>query len=191
MGACETLSASHVHPGNKPAGAPTPSKPLNQQALSSLPILGRRLPASSSFVLTGALPGARLRALQLDPDRAPARNPAAASKSHNNRHPPPGSRREVTGPDQYALLTARAPMGAVLFLRSSHQFGRSPMLMCLGCALTTRGASTAPRVGVSLAGARTGCDRRDIRDNRGPWGVSRLPREPRSVRKPRDERCDI
>jgi hypothetical protein len=114
MGACETHSASHTHRGRKHTGTTSSNPPPNQQALSSLPIIGHRLPASSSFVLAGALPGRPgLRALQLDPDRAPARNPAAASKATTTgtTHP---RRPEVTGPDQHAHLTAGALMGAVM-----------------------------------------------------------------------------
>jgi hypothetical protein len=49
-----------------------------------------------------------MRALQLDPDRAAARNPAAAKKASTIQ---PGDHSEVTGAGQHALLTAKAPMG--------------------------------------------------------------------------------
>jgi hypothetical protein len=60
MGGCETHSAGLTHrpPGSQPPsgrlihGKPQPSR------LSSLAIIGRRLPASSSFVLARALTGA-------------------------------------------------------------------------------------------------------------------------------------
>jgi hypothetical protein len=105
MAAYETHSASQAHPGTR--------HPPNQQALSSLPILSRRLPASSSFVLARALAGRPgLWALQLDPDRAPTQTPAAASKSTTTGTTPHPAPAEVTGLDQYALLTKPPPMGA-------------------------------------------------------------------------------
>jgi hypothetical protein len=50
-------SADHAQPPGEQAPTGIPAT-RNQQALSSLPIIVRRLPASSSFVLAGALPGA-------------------------------------------------------------------------------------------------------------------------------------
>src|SRR6266536_4454951 len=58
----------------------------------------------------------RLRALQLDPDRAPARKPGSCEQSTTTGTTPP-RRLEVTGLDQYALLTAGAPMGAAGVMR--------------------------------------------------------------------------
>jgi len=49
-----------------------------------------------------------LRALQHDPGRATARNPAAAKKTSTIQ---PDDHTEVTGTGQHALLTAKAPMG--------------------------------------------------------------------------------
>src|SRR5215510_2301310 len=83
MGACETT------PPTTPR-EPTPqSQPLPLQPAGSSwpPMIGRRYPASSSFVLAGALPGARLRALQLDPGHAPART-GSSKENHTNRHHP-------------------------------------------------------------------------------------------------------
>src|SRR5215472_1678746 len=101
----------HVRPLRRPP--PTPgqrkqptsgSTTTPQDSSSSLPIPGLRLPASSSFVLAAA----RLRALQLDPARAPAQTGSQEeSQSKIPRRPS-----QVTGSDHHALLTARAPMGA-------------------------------------------------------------------------------
>jgi len=68
MGACETTPATSHEPGKAPApGGPRTKTTQQQRPRSSLPIIGRRLAASSSFVLARALQARRLRALQLDP----------------------------------------------------------------------------------------------------------------------------
>ena len=73
-------------------------------------MIGRRLPASSSFVLAAA----RLRALQLDP-RPRDGTTGSHEESHNTRHRPTrGQRPQATGSDHHALLTAKAPMGAMM-----------------------------------------------------------------------------
>ena len=66
MGACETTPATSHDRGK--AGKRSPSKTTQPgRPRSSLPITGRRLAASSSFVLASALAGRTgLRALQLD-----------------------------------------------------------------------------------------------------------------------------
>jgi len=99
-------------PGNQPATLLI--RPNPQGGSSSLPMIGRRLPASSSFVLARA--GRRgLRALQLDPARAtaqpaatrkshktvPPRNPAAASGGHRVRPPRPLDNRGLHGCGYY------------------------------------------------------------------------------------------
>src|SRR5262249_31034036 len=68
-------------PGNHPAGpSATPQIP---EGSSSLPIIGRRLPASSSFVLAATpAPGA-----PAGPRTARRHKPATTRKSHNNSHP--------------------------------------------------------------------------------------------------------
>ncbi len=88
-----------------------------QQGSSSLPMIGRRSPASSSFVLGPApfrAPG--LRALQLDPYRATARNRQLRGKPEQQSPPSPRSQ-QVTGPVHYALLTTDTPIGGVLRFR--------------------------------------------------------------------------
>jgi hypothetical protein len=91
MGACETTPTTTRDRG-KPASDPR-TKTTHQEKRSSLPIIGRRLPASSSFVLARAK-GAALRALQLDPDRATAQT-GSHEESHN--HSPTQTRRRRTG----------------------------------------------------------------------------------------------
>ena len=51
MGACVTTSDSPLRPGNQPA---TSARQHARKGCSLLPIIGRRLPASSSFVLARA-----------------------------------------------------------------------------------------------------------------------------------------
>src|SRR5438477_11886413 len=90
MGGCETTPPdSRTDPG-KPAppggrlvhGKPQPSR------LSSLAIIGRRLPASSSFVLARALTGAPAAgAPALTPDRAAARNQQLRGKPSTTANP--------------------------------------------------------------------------------------------------------
>src|SRR5215831_9437328 len=93
-------------PGNHPAGpSATPQIP---EGSSSLPIIGRRLPASSSFVLA-ATPAAGAPA---GPRTARRHKPAATRKSHNTVTQPGGpktTRHRVRPP---RLLTATTPMGA-------------------------------------------------------------------------------
>ena len=95
-------SASHA-PG-------TSTRPLISQPQpnpSSLSMIFRRLPASSSFVLAAA----RLRALQLDPGRAAGRPGQLRGRIQKNSQPSPTAR-VVTGSGPYALLTLVALMGA-------------------------------------------------------------------------------
>ena len=102
MGGCETTPPdSRTDPG-KPA-PPVHGKP-QPAGLSSLAIIGRRSPASSSFLLAAA----RLRGLQLDPRPRNGREPAATRKPSTTANPaltrPPGQ-------DRTRSLTAKAPMG--------------------------------------------------------------------------------
>jgi hypothetical protein len=64
MGACETTPTSHSYPEASPTIPEPRQQPITSKVLP-LPIIGRRSPASSSFVVARP-PGARLRALQLD-----------------------------------------------------------------------------------------------------------------------------
>jgi hypothetical protein len=97
--------------GNKPTGAPTwqPSQPAGAfLAPDHRPPLAR-----VKLVRPRQRPAGRprLRALQLDPGRAPARTRQLRAK-HQHRHHPT-RRPEATGLDQYALLTAGTPMGVL------------------------------------------------------------------------------
>jgi hypothetical protein len=73
----------HVRPLRPPhAPGETGPSPTLRTFLSRAPIIGRRSPASSSFVLAAA----RLRALQLDPGHTAAAT-AATGKGPNKRQP--------------------------------------------------------------------------------------------------------
>ena len=104
MGGCETTPpASRTDRGRQqPHAYRTPQL----SRLSPLAIIGRRLPASSSFLLAAA----RLRGLQLDP------GPRGRPRTRQLRGKPaqqssqPRSDYQVTGPGQRALFTATAPM---------------------------------------------------------------------------------
>jgi hypothetical protein len=84
----------------------TPDKPTATKP-SSPSMIVRRLPASSSFVLTAA----RLRALQLDPWPRGGKDRQLRGRTQKNSQPSPAAR-VVTGSDPYALLTLAALMGA-------------------------------------------------------------------------------
>jgi hypothetical protein len=77
----------------------------------------RRLPASSSFVLTAA----RLRALQLDPWPRGGKDRQLRGRIQKNSQPSPAAR-VVTGSDPYALLTLAALMGADVSVSSHRKF---------------------------------------------------------------------
>jgi hypothetical protein len=106
MGACETTPPTTRDRGNQTSDLRT-RQPAG--GCSSLPIIGRRLPASSSFVLAAA----RLRALQLDTAQRGGTNRQRRGKATTTI--PPRSRaaaNQVTGLTQHCLLTTGAPMGA-------------------------------------------------------------------------------
>jgi hypothetical protein len=71
-------------------------------------MIGRRLPASSSFVLAAA----RLRALQLDTACTTAQT--GSDQEATSHTPSPATATRVTGPGQHALLTKGIPMGAAM-----------------------------------------------------------------------------
>jgi hypothetical protein len=110
MGACETTPATSHEPG-KATGDPLTRQPSSQGPRSSLPMIGRRLTASSSFVLACALRAHRLRALQLDPrprdstNRQRRGNTATAVPPHTRRL----TNNQVTGLIQHCLLTTESP----------------------------------------------------------------------------------
>ena len=95
--------------------APREEPPSDPASLPNLPallaaIIGRRLPASSSSVL--ARPNGRYRCgRQFDP--GPRDSPKHGSCEESQHYSRP-SDLQVTGADQHALLTAKAPMGGNL-----------------------------------------------------------------------------
>src|SRR5690348_4605857 len=108
MGGCETTPPDRTReppseplPGNhNPAGSPTP------------PIIGHRLPASSSFVLARALTGAAAAGAPAGPTaRAAARNRQLRGKPAKAVLTPNPATQQVTGPAHHALLTDDSPMG--------------------------------------------------------------------------------
>jgi hypothetical protein len=111
----------HVRPLRQPhaTGETSPAAfhtPNPQEGYSSLPIIGRRLPSSSSFVLRPRLPARRCGRSSLTPDRAAAQT-GSDEESHN--HSPthsPASGEQVTGSNQHGLLTAGTPMGADMWV---------------------------------------------------------------------------
>src|SRR5260370_5004988 len=101
---------AHTPRGTNPA-TPCPSNPYPAGS-SSLPIIGRRSPASSSFVLAPRPNGAlRLRALQLDPRPRGGTKPGTCEESQQNSPTPARQPQQVTGPDHHAPLTESSPMG--------------------------------------------------------------------------------
>src|SRR5512135_2208492 len=116
MGACETTPTT-TRPGGHQQRPPHTRQPTG--GCSSLPIIGRRLPASSSFVLA-APAGAALRALQLDPGPARRHKPAATRKATTTvppqpRRPRPGHRvgpaRPLDSWGPYGCGYAEPPIG--------------------------------------------------------------------------------
>jgi hypothetical protein len=117
MGACETTPATLNVPGEAKPATFRSNHPRTQAGSSSLLMIGRRLPASSSFVLARALPARRCGRSSLTP---PTRrhNPAATRKAATGQsHPNPAVGDRVTGSIQHGPLTSEAPMGAVICLR--------------------------------------------------------------------------
>jgi hypothetical protein len=126
MGGCETTP-----PATHTRGRQTPIPPKPEGGSSSLLMIGRRLPASSSFVLACALPGAnRLRALQLDPGRAAPQTSSDEESHKNNPTPSPTAKRTGHRARPARLLDNRAPHGWGFF---SHEARKRPH--CRGTAL--------------------------------------------------------
>jgi hypothetical protein len=102
MGGCETTPPdSRTGPGTP---ANTSSTATTTRQLSSLAIIGRRLPASSSFLLAAA----RLRGLQLDPRPRGGAELAAVRNAQHNSQPRrlPGHRVRTA-----RSLDSEGPMG--------------------------------------------------------------------------------
>jgi DDE superfamily endonuclease len=86
MGACETTPATRCTP-REPASDPrTPS--THGKGCSSPPIISRRLPASSSFVLARACRRGAAGAPALTPARAAAHTGSSEEKPQLQSHPP-------------------------------------------------------------------------------------------------------
>jgi hypothetical protein len=99
--ACETTPSAHA--GDHHVTLETPAR----TRIFPLPMIRRRSPTPSSFVLAAA----RLRALQLDPWPRGDVKPGSCEEDPQNSQPSPAVR-VVTGSGSYALLTLVAHMGA-------------------------------------------------------------------------------
>jgi hypothetical protein len=107
MGGCETTPPDRTRepPSEPPPGNHNPAGP------SSPPIIGHRLPASSSFVLARA-PHGRSRCGRSSLTHGPrgGTKPAATGKASKTvPHTKPGHTQHVTGPAHHALLTEGPP----------------------------------------------------------------------------------
>ena len=111
MGACETHSDDHAHRGNQPA---TSAHANPAGGCSSLPIIGRRLPALKLVRPRPRLQARRCGRSSLTPARRGGTNRQRRGKATTKVHPNPRQADgQVTGLIQHALLTTRALMGAV------------------------------------------------------------------------------
>ena len=101
MGGCETHSADlRTHPASPTH--PRPRQPTTSR-LFPAPIIGHRLPASSSSVLARALEGATAAGASLTRGRAAARNTGSCEeKPTESRTCEPGHYSRVTGPAHHA-----------------------------------------------------------------------------------------
>jgi hypothetical protein len=111
MGGCETAPPDSR---TDPREASTPSNPAYGKPqpgrLSSLAIIGRRLRASSSFVLARALTGANgCGRLQLDPRPHGGTETSSCGVTQHNSQPP--GDHQVTGSGQHALFDSEGPHG--------------------------------------------------------------------------------
>src|SRR5262249_7776656 len=96
MGAWETTLPASTSPGNHLAGPS--ATPPTQEGSASPPIVGRRLPASSSVVLAAT----RLRAVQLDPRPRDGTNQQRQGKATTTVTPSPAAREpQVTRSDHH------------------------------------------------------------------------------------------
>jgi len=139
-------SASHTPGGTRHRHHP--SNPLHQQAPSSLPIIGRRLPASSSLVLAGALPGAPGRGRSSwTRDHAPARNGQLRAEPQQQAIPTRRRGRHRARPAR--PLDNRGPHGCGYALGGSRCLAADYNAMCPESArpgLTARGHARRPPV---------------------------------------------
>src|SRR6516225_8490666 len=110
MGGCETTPGSRTDPpeASTPANPPAHGKP-QPSGLSSLAIIGRRSPASSSFVLARALTGANgCGRSSLTPDRRGGTGTSSYEETQHNSQP---GDHQVTGSRQHALFDSEGPHG--------------------------------------------------------------------------------
>jgi hypothetical protein len=104
MGACETTPTTTHDRGSQQATS-AQDYPTGRWPASSVPIIGRRPAASSSFVLACAFQAQhRLRALQLDSARATAQTGSDEESHNNSPHPQPGGRRSGS-PGQFSTAS--------------------------------------------------------------------------------------
>jgi len=96
MGACETTPPTSHAPG-KPSQRPPYNTSTSGKGSSSLLIIGRRLPASSSFVLARACRRGAAGASSLTPVRATAENRSDEEKPHHSPRPAWRPRAKATG----------------------------------------------------------------------------------------------
>jgi len=107
MGGCETTPPDLRAPGKNHPATPPASPTCRLSSPQSLAAACRRQARPSSPALTGATAAGA----SLTPDRATARNTGSCEESQHYSRP---SDLQVTGADQHALLTAKAPMGGNL-----------------------------------------------------------------------------
>jgi hypothetical protein len=109
MGGCETTPPdSRTDP--REASTPVHGKP-QPSGLSSLAIIGRRSPASSSFVLARALTGAAGAGAPAGPAGAQRQGTSSCEETQHNSQP---GDYQVTGSGQHALFDSEGPHGWVI-----------------------------------------------------------------------------
>ena len=94
MGACETTPPATHSPGNQQATT-SANQPQPQEGSSSLPMIGHRLPASSSFVLARSFLTGCGRS-SWTPARATAHT-SSDEESHKNTHASPAATNKSPG----------------------------------------------------------------------------------------------
>ena len=120
MGGCETTPPDSR---TDPRKASTPANPVHGKpqpsGLSSLAIIGRRSPASSSFVLARALTGANgCGRSSLTPDRRGGTGTSSYEETQHNSQP---GDYQVTGSRQHALFDSEGPHGRLICARQSRK----------------------------------------------------------------------
>jgi hypothetical protein len=141
MGGCETTppdptqTPGDSHPTANPAGNHNPA------GFSSLLIIGRRLPASSCFVLARAPPG-RSRCGRSSLTHGPRGGTTRQLRGNPAQQSHPGDPQQVTGPARHALLTEGSPMGwfcaRLAYGTSAAPSRLVPSAACRRCLLSGR-----------------------------------------------------